>query len=81
MTKPITENGAPIVRRTSLDDALIFTVPGYCPSPAYARGVLVGLISGLEAVGWTGPEAVAYILAILPYNHDPACVPNSWREK
>lgn len=87
MSGRLDRNGIPIIMDLAvMQSALHNTVPGTVdpnlPSTvAYGRGLLVGLVAALQAVGWPADEALACALGWLPRNHNPECVPPTWRER
>ena len=65
----------------ALKDAL------YCLSPRcgsvkveYCRGMLVGIVSAMQQLGKSFDFALGEIMANLPYDWQPECMPESWQK-
>ena len=46
----------------------------------YSRGVVVGVVSALVAVGFTYEQAIKILRATLPEVHRPGSIPPSWAD-
>lgn len=50
------------------------------PSHEYAKGVLLGLVSGLMGCGITFEQATQLMWQIMPNNVPPERIPSSWHD-
>lgn len=46
---------------------------------AYARGIVVGIVSAFMADGMTFEEAIKQVASCLPEDYDPEIIPEHWR--
>lgn len=66
---------------TIMKDALQNLAPGMGSDANYARGILVGIVSGLMATGCTFNTAVRYVRENLPRRIMLNTFPASWQDE
>lgn len=49
-------------------------------SDDYVRGIIVGVASGLMAMGFSGPAAINYVKRHMPEHNRGELLPESWRD-
>ena len=67
-----------IVRLASIQDVARGISADPTATIDYKRAALVGLVSGLEAVGWDARDAIALVVAWVPERFRLAIVPQPW---
>lgn len=61
-----------------IKDALYNTHVHSGASVEYGRGVVVGLVAGMMAMGVTFGEACGYVVRALPNGYREDCIPVGW---